>query len=157
MKTIHFSPKLRWLVLFWLVFPLLTGLTGCSNSTKNSSAQALKMAPMDQMPAAVQKAPTNVREAYQFAVANPDALKNVPCYCGCGAVGHTSNDSCYVEVVKSSGEIVFDTHALGCGICVDIAQDVMKYTSQGKNPQEIRTAIDQTFSQYGPSNMAPVK
>ena len=88
---------------------------------------------------------------------NPDALKNVPCYCGCGKVGHTSNYSCYVKDVKPSGEIVFDQHALGCGICVDIAQNVMKMTRDGKSPKEIRTAIDTTFAQYGPSNMAPVQ
>jgi hypothetical protein len=158
MKTIHFSPRLRWLALFLVVLPLLTGLAGCSTPTQESSSSAqVKMASMDGMPAAVQKAPANVREAYQFAVANPAALKNVPCYCGCGAVGHTSNYSCYVKEIKPSGEIVFDNHALGCGICVDIAQDVLKYTRQGKSPQEIRTAIDQTFSQFGPSNMAAVQ
>lgn len=157
MKTIHFSHKRYWLALFVVIIPLFTGLTGCSTPVQSSSSQGLKMASMDQMPAAVQKAPVNVREAYQFGVANPDALKNVPCYCGCGAVGHTSNYSCYVKETRPSGEIVFDTHALGCGICVDIAQDVMKYTRQGKSPQEIRAAIDQTFGQYGPTNMAPVK
>lgn len=115
------------------------------------------MAPMSDMPAEVQKAAVSVQEAYQFAVANPDALKNVPCYCGCGAAGHTSNYSCYVKEVKASGEVVFDQHALGCSICVDIAQDVMKMTRDGKAPEEIRTAIDQTYSQYGPSNMLPVQ
>lgn len=115
------------------------------------------MATMADMPAEVQKAPVTVSEAYRFAVANPDALKNVPCYCGCGAMGHTSNYSCYVKEVKSSGEVVFDEHALGCSICVDIAQDVMKMTQDGKSPQEIRTTIDQTYSQYGPSNMAPAQ
>jgi hypothetical protein len=39
---------------------------------------------------------------------------------------------------------------------VDIAQDVMKLSRQGKSPQEIRAAIDQTFSQYGPSNRPAV-
>jgi hypothetical protein len=72
-------------------------------------------------------------------------------------MGHTSNYSCYVKEVKSSGEVVFDEHALGCSICVDIAQDVMKMTQDGKSPQEIRTTIDQTYSQYGPSNMAPAQ
>lgn len=109
------------------------------------------------MPAEVQEAAVSVQEAYQFAVANPDALKNVPCYCGCDAAGHTSNYSCYVKEVKPSGEVVFDEHALGCSICVDIAQDVMKMTREGKTPQEMRTAIDQTYSQYGPSNMPPVQ
>ncbi|PKN88119.1 MAG: hypothetical protein CVU46_02130 [Chloroflexi bacterium HGW-Chloroflexi-8] len=115
------------------------------------------MAPMSDMPAEVQKAAVTVQEGYQFAVANPDALKNVPCYCGCGAAGHTSNYSCYVKEVKSSGEVVFDQHALGCSICVDIAQDVMKMTRDGKALEEIRTVIDQTYSQYGPSNMPPVQ
>jgi len=108
---------------------------------------------MSDMPSEIQKAPTIVQESYQFAVVNPEALKNVPCYCGCGAVGHTSNYSCYVQEVKPSGEIVFDQHALGCTLCVDISQDVMRLTSEGKTPQEIRGAIDQTYSQYGPSNM----
>ena len=115
------------------------------------------MAPMSAMPAEIQKAPTTVQQAYQFAVANPDALKNVPCYCGCGAAGHTSNYSCYVKEVRPSGEVVFDQHALGCSICVDITQDVLKMTRDGKAPVEIRAAIDQTYSQYGPSNMAPVQ
>jgi hypothetical protein len=131
-------------------------LAGCS-SGETSSSSDLKMAPMSDMPAEVQSAATSVQEAYQFAAANPEALKNVPCYCGCGAAGHTSNYSCYVKEVKPSGEVVFDQHALGCSICVDIAQDVMKMTRDGKPPQEIRAAIDQTYAQYGPSNMDPVQ
>src|SRR5512140_628435 len=77
-------------------------------------AHDLKMASMDLLPAKMQSAPTRVREAYQFAVANPDALQNVPCYCGCGAMGHTSNYSCYVKESKEEGTPVFDEHALGC-------------------------------------------
>jgi hypothetical protein len=143
-----------YLLLLAIMIPVLSILTGCSGTSTN---QEVKMAPMSQMPAEVQKAPSTVREAYQFAVSNPDALKNVPCYCGCGAVGHTSNYSCYIKEKKLSGEIVFDQHALGCSICVDITQDVMKMTKAGKAPQDIRAAIDKTFSQYGPSNMAPAQ
>ncbi len=101
----------------------------------------------------MQKAPTTVSAAYRFAVANPDALKNVPCFCGCVSAGHTSNYSCYVQQVKSDGTVVFDPHALGCSLCVDISQDVMQMTKDGKSPKEIRAAIDKTYSQYGPSNM----
>jgi hypothetical protein len=147
----------RWLLLLVALLPVVSLLTGCSGGASTSSTDLNKMAPMSDMPAEIQKAPTTVQEGYQFAVAYPDALKNVPCYCGCGAVGHTSNYSCYVKEVKPSGEIVFDQHALGCSICVDIAQNVMKMTRDGKSPKDIRAAIDQTFSQYGPSNMAPVK
>jgi hypothetical protein len=150
-----FAHHFRWLLLLVALLPVVTLLSGCSsgNSTSTSSG-TVGMASMSDMPAEVQKAPVSVSEAYRFAVANPDALKNVPCYCGCGAMGHTSNYSCYVKEVKSSGQVVFDEHALGCSICVDIAQDVMKMTLDGKSPQEIRTTIDQTYSQYGPSNIA---
>jgi hypothetical protein len=144
------------LLLLVAILPIVSLLSGCSSGGTVSN-YALKIAPMADMPNEIQKAPVSVREAYQFAVANPDALKNVPCYCGCGAAGHTSNYSCYLKEVKSSGEVVFDQHALGCSICVDIAQDVMKMTRAGKSPNEMRTAIDQTYSQYGPSNMAPAQ
>ena len=122
--------------------------TACASNP----AHELKMAPMSALPAEMQNAPTRVREAYQFAVANPDALKNVPCYCGCGAMGHTSNYSCYVKESKADGTIVFDAHALGCSLCVDITQDVMRSTRDGRAPPEIRASIISTYSQFGPPN-----
>ena len=148
--------RYRLLLLSVTLLLAVITLIGCSKNTNPSNLE-IKMAPMTGMPNEVQKAPITVQQAYQFAVANPDALKNVPCYCGCGSVGHTSNYSCYVKEEKSSSEIVFDKHALGCSICVDIAQDVMKMTKNGKTPKEIRTTIDQTYSQYGPSNMPPTQ
>lgn len=106
------------------------------------------MAPLNMLPMQMQNAPTRVREAYQFAIANPDALKNVPCYCGCGNIGHASNYACYYNEATQS----FDDHALGCSVCVDIAQDVMKLTRDGKSPPDIRAAIVATYSQFGPPN-----
>lgn len=147
-------PKLiRWLALWMIFLPAISLLAGCTSTSRMSKLD--QMAPMSGMPVEVQKAPTVVHQAYQFAVANPEALKNVPCYCGCGAAGHTSNYSCYVKEIKPSGEIVFDQHALGCSICVDITQDVMRMVREGKTPHEIRVAIDETYSKYGPSNMPP--
>lgn len=155
MKIISTYSRYRWLLLMVALLPVVSLLSGCgANATASSTTNSIKMAPMMDMPAEIQMAPVSVSEAYRFAVANPDALKNVPCYCGCGAAGHTSNYSCYVKEAKASGEIVFDQHALGCSICVDISQDVMKMTRDGKTPKDIRAAIDQTYSQYGPSNMA---
>ncbi len=115
-------------------------------------AHELKMAPMNMLPKNMQNAPTTVREAYQFAVANPDALKNVPCYCGCSAVGHTSNYGCYVKEVKGDSTVVFDPHALGCSLCVDISQDVMRMTRDGRARPDIRASILSTFSKFGPAN-----
>lgn len=118
--------------------------TGCATDPSHS----LKMASLSDLPAKMQNAPTRVREAYQFAFANPDALKNVPCYCGCGDIGHTSNYSCYYNEAKKT----FDEHALGCSLCVDISQDVMRLTRDGKSPPDIRAFILSTYSQFGPPN-----
>lgn len=104
------------------------------------------------LPAGVQSAPQRVREAYQFAIANPSALKNVPCYCGCGAVGHDSNYACYIKGANADGSLAFDDHALGCSICVDITLDVQRFTAQGKSPADIRAVVNATYSQFGPSN-----
>jgi len=111
------------------------------------------MASMDDMPAEVKVAPTTVQQAYQFAFANPDVLKYIPCYCGCDDLGHTSNYDCYVSAVDANGKVNYDPHALGCSICVDITQDTMRMLEQGKTVPEIKSVIDQTYSQYGPSNI----
>ena len=144
------SRKLFFTLLIGLI--ILASLPACSTPSEASDAH-LNMASMDQMPAEVQSAPVTVQEAYQFNVANPDVMKNIPCYCGCGNIGHTSNYACYVSQVDEKGEITFDNHALGCSICVDITQDVMRMLKDGKSPEEARTYIDATYSKYGPSNI----
>ena len=111
------------------------------------------MAPMSAMPAEVQDAPAVVQQAYQYAAANADILTQIPCYCGCGAVGHTSNYACYVAGNEADGGLRFDTHALGCSICVDITQDVMRMHAKEMDVGAMRAAIDATYSRYGPSNM----
>ena len=115
-------------------------------------SNAAKLAPVSVLPDSVKSAPASVRTAYQFAVANPEALANVPCYCGCGSIGHHSNLACYVKDMSHDGKIVFDNHALGCSICVDIALDVMKMTEEGKSPSDIHAQIVSAFSSFGPSN-----
>ena len=138
------------LILFSLIaILLLTALSACSGQTGNNQS----MTSQGQMPAEVRSAPAVVQQAYQFAAANPQVMKQVPCYCGCGAAGHTSNYSCYVQSVDGKGAITYDHHALGCSLCVDITQDVIRLQREGKSPQEIRSYIDSTYSKYGPSNM----
>jgi hypothetical protein len=128
-------------------------LTGCGSSTSHEAELDLAMAPLTDMPMDVQNAPVTVRQAYQFAAANPDVMKQIPCYCGCGKMGHTSNYACYVADVSAEGQITYDPHALGCSICVDITQDTMRLLKQDKSVQEIRAYVDSTYSKFGPSNM----
>jgi hypothetical protein len=142
--------KARKLIFLVIVTALVsTSISACSTSSKVH----LVMTPLNQMPAEVQSAPVAVQEAYQFNAANPSIMKDIPCYCGCGDIGHTSNYDCYVSAVDASGNITFDNHALGCSICVDITQDVMRMLREGKSPQDARAYADATYSKYGPSNI----
>lgn len=144
--------KTRKLIFLSLIAILLsTAISACS--TQKSSEVHLYMMPLDQMPADVQSAPVTVRDAYQFASINPDVMKDIPCFCGCGNIGHTSNYDCYVSDVDAQGNIQFDNHALGCSICVDITQDVMRMLQEGKSPQEARIYVDATYAKFGPSNI----
>jgi Protein of unknown function with PCYCGC motif len=142
-----------------VLFPLLVilgvagSLTAGCGAGSGEDAHTLAMAPLHDMPMDVQTAPVTVQEAYQFAVANPDVLGEIPCYCGCGSMGHASNYACYVEGVDGAGKITYDPHALGCSICVDITQDTMRLLRQGQSVQEIRAYVDTTYARYGPSNM----
>ena len=56
-----------------------------------------KLASENILPTDIRGAPAEVREAYRFAIANRETLRHIPCYCGCGSKGHTSNASCYVK------------------------------------------------------------
>jgi hypothetical protein len=94
-----------------------------------------------------------VREAYAFAVAHPEVLTQLPCYCGCGAIGHTSNYACYVSEAAPDGSVSYDLHAVGCSICVDITRDAMRLLEDGRSLPEIRAEIDRTYAPFGPSNM----
>jgi len=71
-----------------------------------------RLAPESALPTNVRQAPPTVREAYRFAIANRDILKQIPCYCGCGAE-HQSNAECYIKDVRPDGTIEFDLMSFG--------------------------------------------
>ncbi len=141
-------PRSRILLLLTVI---LVGLLPACSST--AQAAAPRMLDMQQLPAQMRAAPATVRAAYQFAAANPELMKHVPCYCGCGSIGHTSNYDCYVSAVDTKGAISFDDHALGCSLCVDITQAAIRLSGQGKSAAEIRAYVDSTYSKYGTSNL----
>jgi len=161
--------KLRIQLLLSLLLPILALTTaGCAGIGQSGQAgltpasakpqTEFALAPESILPSFVQKASPQVKEAYRFAIANPEVLKKIPCYCGCGKMGHQNNLQCYLKELKPDGSIAFDNHANGCTTCVDITQDVMRLMHQGKDLKSIRAYIDQNYSQYGPStNIEPVQ
>ncbi len=73
----------------------------------------LKLAAVSELSPEIQQLPPKVQEAYRFALANPDVLSKIPCYCGCGSVGHMNNRMCYVQSESADRQVVFDNHAMG--------------------------------------------
>ncbi len=77
-----------------------------------ASGRSYELAPESVLPHDIRQAPSEVREAYRFAIANREILRYVPCYCGCGEEGHTSNASCYLKDYSTPGNLVFDRMSL---------------------------------------------
>lgn len=77
-----------------------------------ASEHKYKLAPENLLPKDISRAPDEVREAYRFAIFNRETLRYIPCYCGCGAEGHTSNASCYLKDSSTPGNLIFDRMSL---------------------------------------------
>src|SRR5215831_19259866 len=73
-----------------------------------ASQHKYKLASESLLPEDIRNAPLEVREAYQFAIANRNTLRYIPCYCGCAADGHTSNASCYLDDSSTPKKLIFD-------------------------------------------------
>ena len=137
--------------IFWALGALVLAaviLAACSGQPAATDIRA-------QMPEHIHNAPERVVASYEYAALNMDELAKYPCYCGCGNMGHTSNLSCYVQAVSGDGRISWDNHALGCGICVDIAQDVMRLKGEGWASRDVRQYIDSTYGSFGPGTNTP--
>ena len=125
-------------------------LSACSTGSAKGKGPDAEVAFLVDLPEQVKIADEPVQQAYRFALIEAELLTDIPCYCGCVAIGHRSNDDCYVSGIGSSGQPEFDLHALGCGVCVDITHDAILLKNEGKSVAAIQLAIDQRYSRFGP-------
>ena len=90
-------------------------LVGCSSGVGQSSVDdALLAWPAEnRWPEQFSKASARIQETYRFAVANQDLLQWMPCFCGCGEWGHTSNADCYVQEARGDGSVLLDSMSFG--------------------------------------------
>jgi hypothetical protein len=117
----------------------------------------LALAPIEQLREDIQHQYDHIRVPYQLALANPDVFSQIPCYCGCPAL-HKNVKECFVRDVKPDGTVVWDSMGLSCKICQDIVQDTRQMVRQNKPLVEIRLAIDEKYSRFGPpTNTPPVR
>ena len=75
-----------------------------------ASGDRLHRVPAGQLPAFAASESPLVQNDYRYAVAHPDTLGYIPCYCGCDRFGHRHNGDCYVQARHSDGTVTFTSH-----------------------------------------------
>ena len=100
-------------------------------------------------PAFVSGADQATQAAYAFALARPDVIEWLPCYCGCGAMGHMSNLDCFVQPTEGA-PVVFEEHGSYCGVCVETALMAQDMLAKGATLIQMRAAVDMEFGDLAP-------
>lgn len=129
-------------ILGLILFVLLLG----SAYWLNNRGQAA-----DNLPKYAQRTPI-IAQAYRYAVEEHGFLNGIPCYCNCHSLGHRNVKDCFISNFKNDGKVVFDSHGANCGICYSIVNESIELKDQGKSAVEVKSLIDEKYSQYGRTN-----
>ncbi len=162
-NLINVPPKMILLALsVTLVAAVGVAQSGCGTQESQTAGAALKSYTIEDSEAAASAVfpyyvKTEVKDAYEFALARPDVLKYLPCYCGCGRSGaHANTLDCFIEGVEANGSIRFESHGSFCDTCLDTARDARRLIDEGVKLSEIRVYVDQTYSKMGVGTDTPL-
>ncbi|MCL7412755.1 MAG: PCYCGC domain-containing protein [ANME-2 cluster archaeon] len=128
-------------VVVMLSAGIFVGLGGSNNGTDDDESSTSSL----DLPGFAYSTPLSLK-AYEYTTLNPEIIDQVPCYCGCGGMGHMSLKNCYIW---DDGE--YDNHASQCDICVGEVIKVKKMYEDGLSLEEIRAKIDVEYRKYGPA------
>lgn len=121
----------------------------------DTSAEALAQAAWNARPAYVRSQP-RVEAAYAYAMARPDVLSWLPCYCGCVAMDHRSNLDCFFKPTQPGTPLQFEEHASYCDVCVETALMAKQMLADGQGLRTIRDRVDATFGGAAPGTVTPL-
>jgi len=97
-----------------------------------------------------------LKDAHVFAADHPEVASYVPCYCGCGSMGHKNNADCFVESRDKEGKVTsWVPHGAACAVCIDIAVESMRMRNSGASVSAIRTQIQNEYRSRFPSSETP--
>lgn len=135
--------------------PAASAAPGSGDVTSHTMGHAMPMAAevdaaWAARPAYVRGADARTQEAYALAIARPDVIDWMPCYCGCVAMDHRNNTDCYLKPRDEGAPMVFDEHASYCGICVDITLTAKSLLAEGRSLIEIRVDVDGEYGSTAP-------
>ena len=97
-----------------------------------------------------------LKDAHIFAADHPEVASYVPCYCGCGNMGHKNNADCFVESREKDGRVhTWVPHGAACAVCIDIAVESMKMRNSGASVAAIRKQIQGEYRPHYPTTETP--
>lgn len=97
-----------------------------------------------------------LKDAHIFAADHPEVATYIPCYCGCGNMGHKNNADCFVESRDKEGKVTsWVPHGAACAVCIDIAVESMRMRNSGASVGAIRKQIQDEYRPQFPSTETP--
>jgi hypothetical protein len=79
---------------------------------------------------------------YELARANQGIYSQVPCFCVCDELlGHRNLEQCFV-----TPDGAWESHAMGCSICIKESQMLMRMMGRGMSPQMM---AERVIAEYG--------
>ncbi|MBU5211912.1 PCYCGC domain-containing protein [Heyndrickxia oleronia] len=143
-----------------LIIPLIVVMfiiSACSNSADESKEPKEKEVshtmPVEEtasaaiLPSFIDNSSETIQTIYQAAASHQELLEHMPCYCGCGEMGHENNYDCFIQENKRNGAIVWDEHGVNCDVCLEIAAESMVEYQKGKSMLDIRKEIDEKYKE----------
>jgi hypothetical protein len=91
----------------WQLWPSASG--GTAPVTTDAVGDRIQTLPRGQLPVFAGGGETQA--LYRYAVEHGDELQYIPCFCGCGRLGHQSNRDCYIKAFIANGRLTFTSHA----------------------------------------------
>lgn len=131
---------------------LIVFISACSSEGSNEGEGNVSNGDIRETTSSTVELPTfldgkskNMKTLYTAVGNSQDLLESIPCYCGCGEFGHTSNYDCFINQNNDDKSLVWDDHATRCQACLDIAAESVIAFSNGKSVEEIRNMIDEKY------------
>lgn len=149
----------------WVILPAVALIASCSADRPSSSSQAARLEgrvgvagyegelpPLPKVQFASARPAPLTRAAYEFAARHPEVLRHMPCFCGCERNGHRNNEDCFIARRGADGRPEWNPHGIGCGICIDVAQEARRMHGAGASVAAIRAAVDRKYSSEYPTS-----
>ncbi len=146
-------PRHRRVVVLAVAAALFLAACGGSNAAGRATtapASPAAMAATAGDPVDIATLPAHIAARYRFIEQHQPLARRMPCYCGCGSLGHRDLADCFIG--RQGG---YEGHAVDCGVCIAQAQDVETMLAQGMTARAIRERIDTVYAPMGPGTNTP--